>query len=141
MTVVDVRAQAVPERIQRDECVRLLSTRPVGRLAVIRGSRPEIFPVNYLMDGDAIVFRTSAGIKFEASVRAPVCFEVDDLDLGEKAGWSVVVHGLAEIITTAERDDVLARLAALPIEVWAPGEKDIVMRIVPLEITGRRVGG
>jgi hypothetical protein len=36
------------------DCWRLLDDSPVGRLAVVRGSEPDIFPVNYVVDHGGI---------------------------------------------------------------------------------------
>jgi nitroimidazol reductase NimA-like FMN-containing flavoprotein (pyridoxamine 5'-phosphate oxidase superfamily) len=35
------------ESLSADECRELLETRGVGRLAVVVGGYPEVFPVNY----------------------------------------------------------------------------------------------
>ena len=42
--------------MDRDECLALLTGEHVGRLAVIHGGSPMIYPVNYVLDGDDIVF-------------------------------------------------------------------------------------
>jgi uncharacterized protein len=49
--------------LDRDQCLSLLAGDEVGRLAVIVGNTPTIFPVNYALDGDTIVFRTDPGTK------------------------------------------------------------------------------
>ena len=81
------------EIIDPDECRRLLGTDEVGRLAVIDGGSPAIFPVNYVVDGDSVVFRTATGTKLDAGTRHPVAFEIDDFDRESRTGWSVVVSG------------------------------------------------
>jgi nitroimidazol reductase NimA-like FMN-containing flavoprotein (pyridoxamine 5'-phosphate oxidase superfamily) len=123
-----------------EQCLELLADQHVGRLAVVVGGRPEIFPINYVLDGDAIVFRTNSGTKLAGTTQAEVAFEVDLTHYPTHSGWSVVVHGVAQEVTGADREDVQERLHALPLGVWAPGEKPHVMRIAPHEITGRRVG-
>ncbi|MGH3363728.1 MAG: pyridoxamine 5'-phosphate oxidase family protein, partial [Nocardioidaceae bacterium] len=42
-----------------DECVELLSANVVGRAAICTPSGPHVVPVNYAVDGDSIVFRTT----------------------------------------------------------------------------------
>ena len=69
------------EVLDRDQCLALLETDVVGRLAVVAGGAPAVFPVNYAMDSDAVVFRTAPGTKLDAGVRAPACFEIDFFDL------------------------------------------------------------
>ena len=137
MRTIDTRTGL--ERISRDECVELLATQEVGRLVVIDGDRALVFPVNYAMDGDAVVFRTAAGIKLSKARHHRVTFEVDETDQGTRSGWSVVVQGVAQEVTNFDAVDVVTRLTELKIGSWAPGDKPHVMRIVPLQITGRRV--
>jgi nitroimidazol reductase NimA-like FMN-containing flavoprotein (pyridoxamine 5'-phosphate oxidase superfamily) len=54
--------------IERAECLRLLATEEVGRLGVVVAGRPEIFPVNYVVDGDEVMFRTDAGTKLAGAM-------------------------------------------------------------------------
>lgn len=137
MNVTDAHSGLV--RLGRDECVELLAGQELGRLVVTEGGRPMIFPVNYAMDGDAVVFRTAPGTKLWASTRDLVAFEVDDVDRTARNGWSVVVHGVAHEVTAFDRPDLQARVYGLPVHPWAPGEKPIFVRIVPTVITGRRI--
>lgn len=125
------------ERLGRDECVVLLREQQVGRLAVVSHGRPLIFPVNYAMDGDAVVFRTAPGSKFDGAVReTAVSFEIDELDVARREGWSVVVSGRAEEVVSESHK---ARLRHLPLRPWAAGDKDHWLTITPTSITGRRV--
>ncbi len=126
------------EIIDPDECRRLLAGDEVGRLAVIDGGTPGIFPVNYLVDGDSIVFRTAAGTKLDAGRRHPVAFEIDDFDRESRTGWSVVVSG--HLVEAAPFDTAtLERVQALPLESWAGGDKPHWVRLVPSRISGRRI--
>ena len=68
------------ELIDREECLRLLAGEEVGRLAVIVGGEPAIFPVNFVLDGETIVFRTDDGTKGAGRSSARGCFEVDGID-------------------------------------------------------------
>src|ERR1700729_2476567 len=91
----DVRLAGEPiriERLGREDCLRLLGTQQVGRLAFVTEGRPDVQPVNYVLDGDAVVFATASGIKLWAATRSPVAFEVDAIDPQSRSGWSVVVH-------------------------------------------------
>jgi len=121
------------EELSAGECLVLLSERSVGRFAVgAPGSSPLVVPVNYMMDGDAVVFRTGPGQKFDALGGQPVSFQLDEIDPSHHTGWSVLVKGKAYEATHWETDH-------LTIEPWAPGRKDRWVRIVPDEITGRRI--
>jgi uncharacterized protein len=126
------------EVIDPDECRRLLAGDEIGRLAVADGGAPTVFPVNYVVDGDAVVFRTAPGTKLAKGPRSKVAFEVDHFDRPRRTGWSVVVTGWLEEVT---RYDAAAydRLRALPLDPWAEGEKAHVMRLRPDHITGRRI--
>lgn len=138
MKIVDARTGL--ERIDRDECIALLARDIVGRLAIAVGGAAQIFPVNYVLDGDTIAFRTDPGSKLDASGRARAAFEIDDIDRQQRSGWSVVVSGRLEEVTRYEAK-TMKRLADLPIDPWAGGEKAHYMRLIPERITGRRVTG
>jgi nitroimidazol reductase NimA-like FMN-containing flavoprotein (pyridoxamine 5'-phosphate oxidase superfamily) len=126
------------EIIDSDACMRLLAEEEVGRLALVVGRSPSIFPINYALDGDALVFRTAAGTKLDHAERGPVAFEVDGLDRERRTGWSVVVHGRLEEVTRFDAA-TLARVSALALYPWAGGVKDHWLRLVPSRVTGRRV--
>jgi nitroimidazol reductase NimA-like FMN-containing flavoprotein (pyridoxamine 5'-phosphate oxidase superfamily) len=79
-----------------DECWRLLGTQPVGRVAVIVGHYPLVFPVNFAVADKSIVYRTGSGTKLHAIHRSNVTFEVDEIDLVHLSGWSVMVKGVAQ---------------------------------------------
>ncbi len=120
------------EIISEADCWELLETEQIGRIAVWYGGQVDIFPVNYGLDGDGIVFRTNAGRKMTGAASSEVAFEVDNIDAQAKAGWSVMVHGQARDIT---RYDGLERQRAA--QPWT-GSKDFLIRIAPRSITGRR---
>ena len=125
--------------LDRQECERLLATSEVGRLGVVAEGQPHVVPVNYATPGGGvIVFRTDAGtILTETSLRQ-VAFEVDQIDPQVHAGWSVVVHGVGRDIADAI-DAESVRLRALPLVTWAPGERHQWFKIIPSEVTGRRL--
>lgn len=125
------------EVLGRDECMRLLAGRGIGRVAVVEGGHPAIFPVNYVLEGDEILFRTGGGTKFDAAVRGQnVAFEIDESDPLYHTGWSVVVNGRAEEITDPER---LAGIAEGRLRPWAEGAKDHVVAVHTERVTGRRI--
>ncbi len=93
----DVRTHI--EVLDRDRCLELLAAGSVGRVAVIAGREPVIFPVNYALHDGRIVFRTAPGTKLQSvdwGTRAS--FEIDDLDPAAREGWSVVAVGPADEI-------------------------------------------
>jgi nitroimidazol reductase NimA-like FMN-containing flavoprotein (pyridoxamine 5'-phosphate oxidase superfamily) len=127
------------EELTRERCLDLLRSEEVGRLAVVVGGRPDIMPVNYLLDGDGVVIRTAEGTKLKAASGAPVAFEVDEVDRDGRSGWSVVIHGIAHEIQSLGREELTERLMALPVDPWAGGDKPFLLRIAPLSITGRAI--
>ncbi len=124
------------EVIRRDECVRLLQSNHLGRLAVVIDGRPLVFPVNYAMDGDRVVFRTAEGTKLHSASDREVAFEIDSADARYHIGWSVLVVGFGEDVTDAPTRE---RYEALPVRPWGEGDKPHWIRIRPRAITGRRI--
>jgi nitroimidazol reductase NimA-like FMN-containing flavoprotein (pyridoxamine 5'-phosphate oxidase superfamily) len=129
------------EIIEGSECLRLLSGEEVGRLGVVVGGRPEIFPVNYALDGDCVIFRTDAGTKLAAAIQDPVVFEVDRLDRATRSAWSVIIHGRADHVTPYGSPALRDRTAHLALYPWTGASKAHLLRIVPTTMTGRRIPG
>ena len=125
--------------LPRHECLRLLEGQTVGRLVVIEDHRPLVFPVNYVLDGDAVVIRTTSGTKLYGVTRGFVSFEVDDLHTDSRTGWSVVLTGVAQEVTDFDRPDLVERLRAVSPEPWAPGDRPTIVRLAPDTVTGRRI--
>ena len=118
------------------ECLALLRSEVVGRLAIAISNVPDIFPINFVMDGRSIVFRTAEGTKLAASLLGRgVAFEVDGYDASAGIAWSVVVKGHAVEI---EKMYELFDAEQLPLFPWHAGSKHRFVRINPTEITGRR---
>lgn len=123
--------------LTEDECRHLLSTHGVGRVAVITPEGPAIFPVNYVVAGAGIAFRTSPDAVLARAAGTEVAFEVDHIDDAMRQGWSVMAVGEAEGITDAaavRRLDAAAH--SLP---WAGDDRTHWMQVTPGRITGRRV--
>ena len=124
--------------LTRSECLELLRSKEVGRLAVVVGGRPLIFPVNYVMDGDVVVFRNDPGTKLTNATLDMVAFQIDGLDRDRHEGWTVMVQGIALDITDG-LDEASERQKQLDVRPWAPGAKAHWVRLVPHEISGRRL--
>lgn len=127
------------ETLDLQTCLELLGSQDVGRLGFLSAGGPEILPVNYALDGGAVVFATATGTKLWGVVRSSVVFEIDHTDPGTRSGWSVIVHGNAQEVTAADSSALRERIRALRIEPWAAGDKPHLVRIAPRYITGRRI--
>jgi len=125
------------ETIAEKECVDLLERHHLGRIVLLAGEQPLIFPVNYAYGDRVIAFRTGPGIKLATAPHARVAFEIDDYDPHTGTGWSVVVQGVAYEITDAvDRQSQLAR--RLHVRPLAPGQRDHWVGIHPTAMSGRR---
>ncbi len=135
MLLIDARTGL--EHLMRDECLRLLAADEIGRLAIVDAGAAHIFPVNYLLDGESIVFRTDPGTKLSKGSSSRATFEIDAFDRERRSGWSVVAVGRLDEVTSFD-SKAFERVRALGIEPWA-GDKRHWMRLTPDRITGRRV--
>ncbi|WP_183095491.1 pyridoxamine 5'-phosphate oxidase family protein [Nocardioides stalactiti] len=118
------------------ECQDLLRTTTTGRIAFADDSGPDIFPVNFSMDGEDVLIATSGyGAIARAATGARVAFEVDDMDHATESGWSVVVRGRADRVAQFD-------LPPDPTErpyPWAEGNRSYVLRIHADQVTGVRL--
>jgi hypothetical protein len=83
------------------------------------------------------VFATDEGSKLDAAVQgAVVSVEVDDVDRLYHTGWSVLVTGVAELLTDPED---IERVRRLPLQPWAPGPHLFLVRVPSTVVSGRRI--
>jgi nitroimidazol reductase NimA-like FMN-containing flavoprotein (pyridoxamine 5'-phosphate oxidase superfamily) len=126
--------------LAREDCVRLLGAGIAGRVAISTPTGPHIVPVNYSVDGESVLVRTTAYSLLGTDGRdALLCFEVDQFDYEYQRGWSVAVRGRARFVDDADELSEIAR--RLPPRPWAAGQRSLVVRIPWTEMTGRQVGG
>lgn len=124
------------EVLSHPECMGLLAVHQLGRVGVNVGQYPAIFPVNYAMLGDDIVFRSALGAKLTAALEdAVVAFEVDAVERDQGVAWSVLVVGRAGWLADgADRDQA----ACLPLAPLAPEPHDYFIRLIAERVSGRR---
>ncbi len=124
-------------RMEEADCWDFIGQHRLGRIALYQYHRPLIYPVNYAVDGESVVFRTSRGSKLTAAGNQQIiAFEVDAFDEQLQHGTSVIVHGvLVEIRDPQERADA----ERLDIKTWAPGQRNHLLRVRAQWITGRRL--
>jgi uncharacterized protein len=112
--------------LSRDECLELLGAMSVGRIAYTTDDGPRVLPVNYVMEGDGVIFRTvSDGEVLRDALETTCAFEIDQIDEFYQSGWSVLAVGRL-------------RFGKIP-EPWAAGPRSIFVRLPCMQLTGRRV--
>ena len=122
--------------LDQSDCWALLRSAEVGRLAISIMNRPDIFPINFIVDHGTVVFRTAEGTKLAGAVlNQAVAFEIDGYDAASGEAWSVVMKGPAVEI---ERMHELFEATELPLFPWHAAPKHRFVRIEPEELTGRR---
>jgi hypothetical protein len=98
-----------------------------------------VMPVNHVVDDGAITIRSHEGAAIVAAASAVdgvvIAYEADTIDPDDHLGWSVIVTGLARLITDPAE---IARFQAV-IRPWAAGQMDFVIRIIPQIVTGFRL--
>ena len=119
------------------ECRRLIVPGGVGRIAFGTISGPVVVPVNFAVLADTLVIRTAEGTVIDGHADEQVALEVDHIDEALCQGWSVLVRGPAHRVAhPAELRRLQEDAAVWP---WPGGERDVYVRIIPREITGRRI--
>jgi uncharacterized protein len=127
------------EELSAEECWSLLARQRVGRIAVIVGHYPLVFPVNYALDGRHIIVQTGVGAKLWSIQNHNVSFQIDSVDPDNRTGWSVLVRGAAHEISAERNPELRARAEAAGAMPWAPGEREHLISITVDGITGRRI--
>ncbi len=116
-----------------EECWERLRAHELGRLVTHVGDVLDIFPVNYVVDGESLVFRTAEGSKLvELTVNDEVLFEVDDYSSAD--AWSVIVRGHARRIEDLAEREAAEQLGLSP---WIPTLKYNFVRIQATSLSGR----
>jgi len=133
---VEARESGATEMLDPQQCWELLASVEVGRLAVAAAGDIDIFPLNFAVDGESLLFRTAEGTKLvEVVLAGRVAFEVDGYEPTRGRAWSVVVKGGAELL---DRWSDIYHAQDLPLFPWNASPKERFVRIVPQSMTGRR---
>ena len=131
------------EDLDEAECLRLITPGGIGRLAYSGRYGPTVLPVNYMLYEGTIVFRTAQDSPTDEDLRTgianaeyKVAFEIDEIDLAAREGWSVLVQGPVHHV---ESDSERAEVLEAGVETWPGGDRELFLRIVPGRVTGRRI--
>ncbi|MFF9453643.1 pyridoxamine 5'-phosphate oxidase family protein [Streptomyces flaveolus] len=132
-------AHPVLARLSEQECWQRLGTHGIGRLSYTAGAAgeaPVVLPVNFLVDGRTLVYRTDPAGAAAVHAGAQVAFETDHIDEATGLGWSVLVTGTVEHPADPDALEALAqRYGSAP---WAGGRRDLWIRVVPQhKLSGR----
>ncbi len=116
------------------ESWNLLSGMSLGRLVTTVGGWTEIFPVNFVVQRHTLLFRTAEGTKLLTSVlNEHVLFQADDHNIS--GGWSVVVRGTAQVVSTSAEIEEAQGAGLYP---WVATQKLRFVRITLETLAGRR---
>jgi len=126
------------QTLSEAECLRLLTDKPMGRVAFWDSEGPHVLPVNHAVFQGDVVFRVAAHTQLARGLRdGTVAFEVDDIEDVTQSGWSVLVVGRPEYVEDpVAMSEIWGR--RLP-DAWAPGSRTLVIRIATQKISGRRI--
>jgi nitroimidazol reductase NimA-like FMN-containing flavoprotein (pyridoxamine 5'-phosphate oxidase superfamily) len=120
------------------ESLALLASVPLGRIGFTSKALPVIRPVSHVVDDGVIVIRSHDGAAIVSAARPAtgvvVAYEADDLGPAGQLAWSVVVTGVAHLVTDPKE---AARYRGL-LHAWADGQPDHIIRISPEMVTGFR---
>ena len=136
-------ADRVIEELDEAESLRLIAPGGVGRIAYASRFGPAVLPVNYKWHDGAIVFRTTRHSAMDEDLQTGitggdyiVAFEIDEIDVPGRQGWSVLIHGPAHHV---EADTERQAAVAAGVEPWPAGERELFIRVLPHRVTGRRI--
>lgn len=123
-----------------DDCWRPLASVPVGRIGFQADGEVVVLPVDHIVDGQSVAFRTAVGSKLSAADgETQVVFEADDYDAGRRAGWSVVINGHAQVVY---EDPDIEELNRSGLESWADdADRPYWIRVWPESVSGRLIAG
>lgn len=122
-----------------DECLSLIGTRSVGRVGLVTEAGLRIFPVNFAVSEEKIIFRTLPyGVIANSAHGAEVVDLERDLDDEGRSGWSVLAVGRCERV----EDPGMVRLirSEHDPDSWADGQRNLYFQIEWTDLTGRQVG-
>jgi nitroimidazol reductase NimA-like FMN-containing flavoprotein (pyridoxamine 5'-phosphate oxidase superfamily) len=129
--------QRVTSKLTSAECRQLIAPGGIGRIAFSTALGPAVLPVNFAVVASSIVIRTSEASTIAGHANDQVAFEVDHIDDALSQGWSVLVRGQAHRVTHPAELRIMQEEAV--VWPWADGDREVYIRILPSQITGRRI--
>jgi uncharacterized protein len=127
-----------------DECLRLLASAAIARVGFVADGEVVILPVNDVVDGQDVIFRTAYGSKVAAAGgQDRAAFEADYYNEETRSGWSVLVSGRAEVVDAeADIQRLSLSLSRLGVYPWISAVRHpFWIRIRPTSVSGRQTPG
>ncbi|WP_406207077.1 pyridoxamine 5'-phosphate oxidase family protein [Kitasatospora sp. NBC_01560] len=126
------------EPLSEAECLRLLSTVPVGRVVYTEHALPAVLPVSFEVAPDgrlllAVRRDSTAARGLDGTV---VAFQADRLDPATRTGWSVLVHGRADVVREPEPAGPTLHAG---LRAWAGDPDPLFVALVPELVSGRHL--
>ena len=119
------------------ECLRLLKSVPVGRVAFSRNAMPAVEPVRFAVDRGHIFIAVSlVSALCPVLHQCVVALQADSLGDASQGGWTVTVVGNAGEVSDPA---LTARLRGMGLTSWAAAETDRFMHISQGIVTGQRL--
>ncbi len=138
------------EELSNVEILEVLKRVDYGHLACSLYDKPYVVPVHYAFEDGVIFIYTTEGKKSEMiAVNPNICLQVEDVT--DEQHWeSVIVYGEAgPIMDEAARERALELIVAINptltpavsihwMDNWVRENIEVVYKIIPVEMTGRR---
>jgi nitroimidazol reductase NimA-like FMN-containing flavoprotein (pyridoxamine 5'-phosphate oxidase superfamily) len=118
------------------DCWRYLRSTSICRIAFRDGDAVENFPVNFVPTNGTLLIRTGEGTRLASlDGRTPVAVEADGMNQYGTIAWSVILKGHGAVVSDEEEIQDAMDAGLSP---WQPGQKNVLLRITPQELSGRR---
>jgi nitroimidazol reductase NimA-like FMN-containing flavoprotein (pyridoxamine 5'-phosphate oxidase superfamily) len=126
------------DTLSEAQCLRLLRTVPVGRVVYTEHALPAVLPVAFAVRADdRLVLALREGSTVTRALDGTVAaFQADQLDPATRTGWSVLVHGRAEVVRDPALHEHLLRTGPRP---WVDGQPQLFVLLTPELVSGRRL--
>ena len=125
------------EILDIEQCWEMLERHELARLGYLLDGRVHVMPINYGTHEGELVFATAPDSKVAGVLTGhDLVIEIDEVV--DEVGRSVIVRGRGEVV--AEEDQI--ELTQVRVRPWVDTtgdlpERDIFVRVDPIEVTGR----
>jgi nitroimidazol reductase NimA-like FMN-containing flavoprotein (pyridoxamine 5'-phosphate oxidase superfamily) len=129
--------RTIPEK----ECLELLTTTAVGRVAYMTAEGLQLIPLNFAVIDAEIYFRTATDSVLDGLAQGndEVVFGVDHHSQLYRDGWNVTVKGATTRVSDPDLYEQVMSCSRL--HPWAGGTRGVVIHLSRRHVDGRRVHG